>query len=59
MNPYTRGVRNAFRNVVRTGSIVVILSISVGLIIAMLAARQAVQTKIDTVKSSVGNTISV
>lgn len=59
MNPFNRGMRNAFRNVIRTGSIVIILSISIGLIIAMLAARQAVQAKIDTVKSSVGNTISV
>ena len=52
-------MRNTFRNVIRTGSIVIILSISIGLILAMLAARQAVQAKIDTVKSSVGNTISV
>ncbi|NCC20614.1 ABC transporter permease, partial [Candidatus Saccharibacteria bacterium] len=59
MNTIIRGVRNAFRNVVRTGSIVVILSISIGLVIAMLAARQAVDTKIEDLKSSVGNTISI
>lgn len=59
MNTFTRGMRNAFRNTIRTGSIVIILSISIGLIIAMLSARQAVQSKIDTVKSSVGNTVSV
>lgn len=59
MNTIIRGVRNAFRNVVRTGSIVVILSISIGLVIAMLAARQAVDIKIDDLKSSVGNTISI
>ena len=59
MNTVTRGIRNAFRNVIRTGSIVLILSLSIGLIIAMLAARQAVTDKIETVKSSSGNTITV
>jgi len=59
MNTITRGVRNAFRNVTRTGSIVLILALSIGLIIAMLAARQAVSDKIETVKSSSGNTITI
>lgn len=59
MNTITRGVRNAFRNLIRTGSLVLILGLSIGLIIAMLAARQAVSDKIATVKSSVGNTISI
>ena len=59
MNSITRGIRNAFRNVTRTGAIVLILGLSIGLVIAMLAARQAVDNKIETVKSSVGNTISV
>ncbi len=59
MNIISRGIRNAFRNSIRTGSIVIILSISIGLVIAMLSARQAVTNKIETVKSSVGNTISV
>lgn len=59
MNPVNRGIRNAFRNSIRTFSIVVILGISVGLSLSMLVARQAVQDKITTVKSSIGNTISV
>lgn len=59
MNSASRGIRNAFRNVIRTGSIVLILGLSIGLIIAMLAARQAVDDKIATVKSNVGNTISI
>lgn len=59
MNTITRGVRNAFRNLIRTGSLVLILGLSIGLMIAMLAARQAVSDKIETVKSSVGNTISI
>ena len=59
MNVISRGVRNAFRNWIRSGSIVIILSLSIGLIIAMLAARQAVTDRIETVKSSVGNTVSI
>lgn len=43
----------------RTAAIVLILGLSIGLVIAMLAARQAVDNKIETVKSSIGNTISV
>ncbi len=59
MNTVTRGIRNAFRNTIRTGSIVLILGLSIGLIVAMLAARQAVDDKITSIKSSVGNTITI
>lgn len=59
MNPITRGMRNAFRNSIRTFSIVAILGASIALAIIMLLARQAVESKIESVKSSVGNTITV
>jgi putative ABC transport system permease protein len=59
MNPLTRGVRNAFRNSIRTFSIVAILGASIALAIIMLLARQAVTTKIESIKSSVGNTITI
>lgn len=59
MNVISRGARNAFRNIIRTSSIVIILGISIGLALAMLVARQAVTSKIDTIKSSVGNTVSI
>jgi putative ABC transport system permease protein len=59
MNVVTRGIRNAFRNQIRTFSIVIILGLSVGLALAMLVANQAVAKKIDSVKGSVGNTISI
>ena len=59
MNMISRGARNAFRNIIRTWSIVIILGISIGLAVSMLVARQAVTTKIETVKSSVGNTVTV
>ena len=59
MNVLTRGARNAFRNQIRTFSIVVILGLSIGLTLAMLIAHQAVGQKIDSVKASVGNTVSI
>jgi putative ABC transport system permease protein len=59
MNVITRGIRNAFRNTIRTFSIVVILGLSVGLSLAMLVAHQGVGEKIDSVKASVGNTVSI
>src|ERR1700686_3417993 len=59
MNVVTRGIRNAFRNAIRTFSIVVILGLSVGLSLAMLVAHQAVGQKINSVKASVGNTVSI
>lgn len=59
MNAFSRGVRNAFRNQVRTLAIVLILSLSIGLSLVMLIAHQAVGQKIKDVKSSVGNTITI
>ncbi len=59
MNVITRGFKNAFRNVIRTVSLVVILGISIGLALSMLVAYQAVNTKIENVKASVGNTVSI
>jgi putative ABC transport system permease protein len=59
MNTYSRGIRNAFRNVTRTVSIVIILGLSMGLALTMLVARQAVNDKIASVKASVGNTVTI
>lgn len=59
MNTITRGMRNAFRNSIRTFSIVLILGLSIGLALAMLVARASVQDKIADVKSSIGNTITI
>ncbi len=59
MNPVSRGIRNAFRNGVRTTSIVVILGLSIGLSLTMLVAQKAVENKIQSVKSSIGNTVTI
>lgn len=59
MDVYKRGIKNAFRNPIRTIAIVIILGLSMGVGLSMLIARGAVQDKINSVKSSIGNTISV
>lgn len=59
MNPLTRGVRNTFRNGIRALSIIAILAVIIGLALTMLIARGAVNDKIASVKSSIGNTITV
>ena len=59
MSPISRGIRNTFRNGIRAFAIIIILSLSIGLALAMLIAHQAVKNKISSVESSVGNTITV
>jgi len=59
MSVFSRGVRNAFRNSIRTFSIVVILGLSIAMALAMLLARDAVKTRIASVESSIGNVITI
>lgn len=59
MNAVTRGVRNALRSPLRSGAIVIMLAISIGLIFAMLVARTSVNTKIDEVKSQSATKITI
>ena len=55
----TRGIKNAFRNIIRTFSITLILAISIGLSLIMLLSLKAVQARIESVKSSIGNVVTV
>jgi len=59
LNWFSRGIRNAFRNATRTFALVIILGLSIGLSLAMLIADHAVSQKINDVKGSVDNTISI
>jgi putative ABC transport system permease protein len=54
-----RGMKNAFRNTIRTLSVTLILALSIGLALIMLLSYQAVQAKITSVKDSIGNTVTV
>ena len=59
MNVFVRGLRNAFRNTIRSVGIIAILALSIGLSISMLLAHQAVTSKISSVRATTGTTINV
>ena len=59
MGTLIRGVKNAFRNLIRTVSVTMILALSIGLALIMLLSFQTVKAKITNVKQSVGTTITV
>ena len=54
-----RGIRNAFRNAVRTISVVLILGLAIGLSFVMLIAHHSVAGKVATTLSSIGNTVTI
>ena len=59
MGAISRGVKNAFRNNLRTISVVLILSVSIAMSLAMYESLKAVEAKINSVKSSIGNFVTV
>ena len=59
MGIISRGIKNAFRNGIRTTSIIFILAVSISMALVMLMSLKTVQNKIASVKSSIGNTITV
>lgn len=59
MNVVSRGIKNAFRSPLRTGAIVLMLAISIGLILSMLVARSSVSAKIDEVKATAGTAVTI
>lgn len=59
MNVITRGVRNALRSPVRSGAIIIMLAISIGLVLAMLVARTSVNAKVAEVKATTATGITI
>jgi len=59
MNVITRGIRNALRSPVRSGAIILMLAISIGLILAMLVARSSVNAKISEVKATTATQVTI
>lgn len=59
MNVITRGIKNALRSPLRSGAIVLMLAISIGLILSMLVAKGSVNAKIEEVKSNAGTNITI
>jgi putative ABC transport system permease protein len=56
---FSRGIKNTFRNIPRTISVVFILAISIGLALVMLLSYISVQNKITSIKHSIGNIITL
>jgi putative ABC transport system permease protein len=59
MNVVSRGIKNVFRSIMRSGAIILMLAISIGLILSMLVARSSVNTKIDQVEATAGTNITI
>lgn len=59
MGIINRGIKNAFRNTTRTISVTFILGLSIAMALVMLLAMKTVEAKISSVKSSIGNIITV
>lgn len=59
MSVVVRGAKNAFRNWLRTGAVVLILAIGIGLALSMLVAKQAVESRISDLQAQVGTTLLV
>jgi len=59
MNVVSRGIKNALRSPVRSGAIVLMLAISIGLILSMLVAKSSVDNKIAEVKATTGTSLTI
>jgi putative ABC transport system permease protein len=59
MNVITRGMRGALRSPIRSGAIIAMLAISVGLILAMLVARTSVNAKISEIKANTATAVTI
>lgn len=59
MNVLSRGIRNTLRSPLRSGAIVLMLAISIGLVLAMLVARSSVDTKITELKATTATNVTI
>ncbi|HEY6736962.1 MAG TPA: FtsX-like permease family protein [Candidatus Saccharimonadia bacterium] len=59
MGTIIRGVKNAFRNLIRTGSVIVLLGISTALALSLFLANQAMKAKVADLKASAATTLTI
>ncbi len=59
MNIVSRGIRNAFRNMVRAVSVMMIVGLMLGLSLVMLIANRAVDSKVKSTLGAIGTTVIV
>jgi putative ABC transport system permease protein len=59
MSSIGRGAKNAFRNIIRTVSVSLIVGLSIGLALIMVLSVEAVQLRIESVKAAIGSRITI
>ncbi|OGO50973.1 MAG: hypothetical protein A2148_03040 [Chloroflexi bacterium RBG_16_68_14] len=59
MRTIIRGLRNVYRSPLRTGLLVAVLAVSVGLALIMITVNQAFAKRLDDIKSQAGTSITV
>lgn len=59
MSSIARGGKNAFRNVIRTVSVALIVGLSIGLALIMVLSVEAVQLRMDSVSAAIGSRITI
>lgn len=59
MSVVIRGIKSTSRNWIRSGAVVFILAIGIGLSLSMLVANQAVNSRIADLKTNMGNTLVI
>jgi putative ABC transport system permease protein len=59
MGSIGRGAKNAFRNLIRTVSVALIVGLSIGLALTMVLSVEAVQLRIDGVTQAIGSRVTI
>lgn len=59
MGALRRGLRNAFRNMTRTVSIVLIVAITFALALVMMVSHQAASSRVQSVSNALGTTVDI
>jgi len=59
MEVVLRGIRNVFRNALRSGAVALILTVVISFGLVMLISLKAVEQKVQSVQQSIGTTITV
>lgn len=59
MSVIARGARNALRNKARTGAVILVLAIAIGLTLSMLVAGEAVRGKLSDLRDNMDATVTV
>ena len=59
MGPVLRGIRNVFRSPVRTGAILLLLTVSVSMALVMIQVRGSIDRRAQEARETIGTAIEV